>query len=177
MAMATTTIRTRRHTGEPIMRPLTIIPPLARTDGRKLLTGLMVRLRVELLTIRTPERLRGARRFQLPTAAEVPLKPTIRTQGLTRRRGKARVRRRNGVVPMFRRETRALRWDITQLRMARSRASADRKAERRLLPTRRGAAARPPRQRAATCMPRMTATSIRTPDLGGRVTTTGAGIR
>ena len=123
MLMAALTIRTPRRTvaltGAMViilMRHLTTTTTQEPTAGMGALTALTDRRPPGLATIPTPGPMRGERPFRLRMAAEAQRRRIIRTPVRMLRRGKVRARMLSGAARMCHEETRARRWDITQLR-------------------------------------------------------------
>lgn len=123
-ATGATIIPTQLHTGADIMVVMVIIMRLPTiTQLRELMDGNRLRMvrtdrqQEELRTILTPGLMREAPRFRRLMAAEVRHRPIILIPVPTLKPDRVRVQQLNGAAPTCRKETRALQWVITQLRM------------------------------------------------------------
>ena len=160
-----------------IIQRLTMTLPRALTGGNKPPTALTDRRREAPVTILTPARMREVLQFRRLMAAEAQHRHITRTPVPMPRRDRVRAPTLSGVAPTYREETRALPWAITQQRMERWRAPRIRREEKWPLPARSGGTVRLAKQPAATCMPGMTATFIKTQVMAGRSTIMEAGTQ
>src|SRR5215469_8017897 len=177
-----TTTPTRRHTVARIMATvittarLITITTLEPMDGMGVLTA-RTDLRIGaqviiLIQARTLEAVLS----RLLMEPEAQHKRIIHTPAPTRRRDKVQARTLNGVVRMFREETRALPRAITRRLMEQWLAPRLRREEKRLPPVRSGETALSVKLQAATCTLDTMVTFIRTLATVGRNTTTAVGI-
>jgi hypothetical protein len=184
IVMVATTIPIRGHTVAPITEATVIIiqrlimtPRRELTDGNRLLMGRTDRRRGVPVTILTPVLMPVVLQSRHLMGVEAQHRHIIRTPAPMLRRGKARVRTRNGAVPMCRAETRALPWVITQPRTEPWPEFQGQRAERPLGRVPSGETAQSARLQVAICTLDTMATFTRTPVMAGRSTIMEAGTQ